>query len=69
MGLYSWWPWISSRPESRASINLGEGAWVSLVVFQPWSHPAFLWCVVVYGEHMNGAISEEYLEIPGVVSW
>jgi hypothetical protein len=34
-------------------ISLGEGAWVSLVVLQPWSPPAFLWCVGVYGEHID----------------
>ena len=66
MGLYSWWPWISSQPESRASINLGEGAWVSLVVFQPWSHPAFLWCVGVNSKHMDGVVSDKDLEVPVV---
>ena len=43
------------------SINLWEGTWVYLVVFQPWSHPAFRWC-----EHMDGAVSDENLEVPVV---
>ncbi len=62
-----WWLAAMRTSTHRPhQISLGEGAWASLDVFQPWSHPAFLWCVGVYGDHMNGASSKEDLEIPVV---
>ncbi len=39
---------------------------MSLVVFQPWSHPAFLWCVGVNSKHMDGVVSDKDLEVPVV---
>jgi hypothetical protein len=61
---------VGRRPTAvgRASINLGKGAWVSLVVSQPWLSPAFGWCVGVYGKHMDGVVSDENLEVPVVVA-
>ena len=44
-------------------ISLGGDAWASLVVLQPLSPLAFLWCVSVYNEHINCVFSDEYLEM------
>jgi hypothetical protein len=44
-------------------ISLGEGAWASLVVLQPWSPPALLWCVGVYDEHIDCVFSDKDLEM------
>ncbi len=60
---YLLWLGIGSQPEP---FNLGEGAWASLVVLQPWFPPAFLWCVGVYGEHIDCVFSNKDLEMPVV---
>jgi hypothetical protein len=61
---------VGRRPTAvgRVSINLGGGAWVSLVVYQPGSSRAFGWCVGINGKHMDCMVSDEDLEFPVVVA-